>query len=126
MLRTAEGYTKFSRYARQCGKQWCSYVGAVNVIPNNINTDHSTEPLIGQMPAPTSGKTREPTALTPGKTREPTHVIPYEDSDIAPLSNKPTNEDFSLTHNRDKVSKLEDPSIVLTRRKHARLATIHE
>ena len=115
MLRTAEGYTKFSRYARQCRKQWCSYVGAVNVIPNDIDTDHSTEVLIGQTPA-----------LTSGKMREPTHVIPYEDSDIAPLSNEPTNEDFSLTHNRDKVSELEDPSIVLTRRKQARLATIHE
>ena len=84
-----------------------------NVIPNEDDAkDHST-PILGQVQAPTSGRTREHV-----------HAIPYKDSDFEPLPNQPTNEDFSLTQQPN--LELEDPAIVLTRRKKARLATIHE
>ena len=65
-------------------------------------------------------------ALASGQMREPAHVILYNDSDLEPLSNQPTNENFSLTHDHEDISELEDPSVVLTRRKQAQLATIHE
>ena len=111
MLRTAEGYTRFSNYAQRYGKQWCSFIG--NIIPNDSDTEEHRTPTLGQTSAP-----------TPGQTREHVHTIPYENSDFEPLPNRPTNEEFSLTNQLN--TKPEDPAVVLTRRKQARLATIHE
>ena len=59
MLCSAEGYTKFSKYASQYGKQWCSFVGANNIIPDDNNPNHSPAFDNEQTPALASGQTRE-------------------------------------------------------------------
>ena len=133
VLRSAEGYTRFSKYSSQHGKQWCSFVGANNIIPDDDNSNHSPAFDNEQAPTLASGKTRETTfndeqtpARASGRTREPTHIIPYNDSDLESLPNQPITQDFSQTHNHEEMSRLEDPAVVLVRRKQARLATIHE
>ena len=115
MLCSAEGYTKFSKYASQYGKQLCSFIGASNIIPDDDNPNHS----------PASDNEQTP-ALASGRMRETAHIIPYDDSDLESLPNQPVSQDFSQMHNHEEMSRLEDPAMVLVRCKQARLETIHE
>ena len=89
--------------------EWCSFVGATHVIPTE--DEHALQ------------KTAQ--AQTPDKTRELPQAIPYEDRDFEPIKQQPANVQFQDEHYGSKLED-EDPTIIMMKRKQARLATIHE
>lgn len=132
-IRVNEGFQSFFCHAVNIEPKWCSFAGALHVIPSN---DDNSVPLHQHQG---SSKLKESsTNLTneggPGQTNEPAgaHVINDETTDVhvinnenypLPLANLPRVTEFST---QDTRLGPEDPAMIILRRKQSRLATIHE
>ena len=96
LLRTGEGYQRFSKHACAYGMEWCSFVGATHIIPTE--DEHALQ------------KTAQ--AQTPDKTRELPQAIPYKDRDFEPIKQQPANVQFQDEHYGSKLED-EDPTIIM-------------
>ena len=124
-VRTNIGYRSFFCHVVNTEPDWCSFAGALHVIPHDDEPDtDGTEEL---------DKTREPvldseSVLGMGKTREPVFDSPnlVEDDSKSTESErnlKPHSIDFLP---QDARLGAEDPATIVRQRKQSRLITIHE
>ena len=109
LLRTAEGYKRFSKYACCYGEEWCAF--ASHVIPDEEDSVEDGSDTNGLQRVQTDEQTRElDKAQTHGISRESPHTIPYEETDFESIRQQPSNVNFEGVVQ----STNEDPSIAIT------------
>lgn len=112
-IRVNEGYNSFFCHAVGTDPTWCSFAGALHVIPND-NDDDTDPPHL-------------PREHPPEQTREHDAPAMVEDESSvesgAPVPSEPQQADFTTAGIQLET---EDPSLLTLQKKQAKLATIHE